>query len=69
MVAMKLTFQLRLCDCWSSPTVTTLATVMVLRVGTAEGTSLIEDKGTVELGWGHRVKTGSKRYEGEWEGH
>jgi hypothetical protein len=41
----------------------------IVRVGTAEGTSLIEDKGTVELGRGHRAKTGSKRYGGEWEGH
>src|ERR1700722_4056228 len=41
----------------------------IVRVGTAEGTSLIEDKGTVELWRGHRAKTGSKRYGGEWEGH
>jgi hypothetical protein len=41
----------------------------IVRVGAAEGTSLIEDKGMVELGRGHRVKTGSKRYKGEWEGH
>jgi hypothetical protein len=41
----------------------------IVRVGTAEGTSLIEDKGAIELGRGHRAKTGSKRYRGEWEGH
>ena len=41
----------------------------IVRVGAAEGASLIEDKGMVELGWGHRVKTGSKRYGGDWEGH
>src|SRR6267378_2477418 len=34
-------------------------TIVRVRVGTAEGTSLIEDKGTVELGRGHRAKTGS----------
>ena len=41
----------------------------IVRVGTAEGTLLIEDKGMVELGQGHHTKTGSKRYRGEWEGH
>ena len=41
----------------------------IVRVGAAEGTSLIEDEGMVELGRGHCVKTGSKRYGGEWEGH
>ena len=41
----------------------------IVRVGAAEGASLIEDKGTVELGRGHRAKTGSKRYGGDWEGH
>jgi hypothetical protein len=41
----------------------------IVRVGTAEGASLIEDNGTVELGQGHRVKTGSKRYGGDWEGY
>ena len=41
----------------------------IVRVGTAEGTLLIEDKGTVELGQGYHMKTGSKMYRGEWEGH
>jgi len=35
----------------------------IVRVGTAEGTSLIEDKGMVELWRGHCVKTGSKGME------
>ena len=36
----------------------------IVRVGAAEGTSLIEDKGMVELGRGHRAKTGSTEVNG-----